>query len=122
MVGGRNYVAAVASLFDGRCDVIVRTHDTDEASGRAVTVEKTVMRDEPCRISFRAVSPAARVSVGARATQEITLFIARDVTIPAGSKIVVTQNGVRGVYAQAGEPAVYSSHREVPLKLFERWA
>ena len=54
--------------------------------------------------------------------QSITLFIDRAVTVPEGSKITVTQNGVTGVYEKSGKPAIYSTHQEIPLELFKGWA
>ena len=42
--------------------------------------------------------------------------------MPAGSKIVVTQEGRTAAYARSGEPAVYSSHQEIVLVPFEEYA
>ena len=54
--------------------------------------------------------------------QTTTLFISPDVVIEPGSKIVVTQNGKTVAYKQSGEPALYNTHQEIILELFERWA
>ena len=51
------------------------------------------------------------------------LVVAHDeLDIPAGSKIVVTQEGRTNEYQKSGEPAVYSFHQEVMLVPFERYA
>ena len=52
----------------------------------------------------------------------VVLFIAPEVEIPSGSKITVTQNGKTTDYCRSGESAVYTSHKEIALELFEDYA
>lgn len=54
--------------------------------------------------------------------QSVTLYIDPSVDIPEGSKVTVTQNGVTRDYERGGTPAVYTTHQEIPLELFEGWA
>ena len=123
MVGGKSYAAAIKSLWRGKCTVTVRNNDTtDENTGRVVEGEVDTYTDEPCRISFATVSATQTENNAANIVQSITLFIDRAVTVPEGSKITVTQNGVTGVYEKSGRPAVYSTHQEIPLELFKGWA
>lgn len=122
MVGGTNYANAIKSLWEGICTVTVRTNTTSQSTGRAVASEVDTYTDEPCHITFDAVSPTEPNSNAAQPIQRITLFVDRAVDIPPGSKITVTQNGVTGVYEQSGVPAVYSVHKEIPLELFKGWA
>ena len=42
--------------------------------------------------------------------------------LPSGSKITVTQNGKTTDYCLSGESAVYTSHQEIALELFEDYA
>lgn len=83
--------------------------------------EKDVLADIPCRLSFTS-SDSAEIqgSVGAR-RQTVKLFCAPEIIIAPGSKITVTQNGRTASYKQSGEAAVYTSHQEITLELFERW-
>lgn len=123
MVGGKSYAAAIKSLWRGKCTVTVRNNDTtDENTGRVVVGEVDTYTDEPCRISFDTVNATQPENNAANIVQSITLFIDRAVVIPEGSKITVTQNGVTAEYEQSGKPAVYSTHQEIPLELFEGWA
>lgn len=46
------------------------------------------------------------------------LFISPDVAIKAGSKIIVTQHGRTTEYSNSGVPAVYPTHQEIMLTLF----
>ncbi|MDR1692273.1 MAG: hypothetical protein LBR72_02855 [Oscillospiraceae bacterium] len=114
---------AIEGLYDGVCTVYVREASPghDPVSGETVFVENAVISDAPCRLSYSRITETSP-GVAARVTQTVKLFIAPEAEVPPGSKITVTQNGVTGHYAQSGEAAVYASHREIPLALFERYA
>lgn len=123
MVGGKSYAAAIKSLWRGKCTVTVRNNDTtDENTGRVAIGEVDTYTDEPCRISFDTVNATQPENNAANIVQSITLYIDREVVIPEGSKITVTQNGVTAVYEKSGKPAVYSTHQEIPLEIFKGWA
>lgn len=123
MVGGKSYAVAIKSLWRGKCTVTVRNNDTtDENTGRVVVGEVDTYTDEPCRISFDTVNATQTENNAANIIQSITLFIDREVVIPEGSKITVTQNGATAVYEKSGKPAVYSTHQEIPLEIFKGWA
>lgn len=123
MVGGKSYAAAIKSLWRGKCTVTVRNNDTtDENTGRVVVGEVDTYTNEPCRISFDTVNATQPENNAANIVQSITLFIDREVVIPEGSKITITQNGVTAVYEKSGKPAVYSTHQEIPLEIFKGWA
>lgn len=123
MVGGKSYAAAIKSLWRGKCTVTVRNNDTtDENTGRVVVGGVDTYTNEPCRISFDTVNATQPENNAANIVQSITLYIDREVVIPEGSKITVTQNGVTAVYEKSGKPAVYSTHQEIPLEIFKGWA
>lgn len=122
MVRGVNLATAVKSLWEGKCTVTVRENKTNEANGRTEAKEVDLCTNEPCRISFDTVQVTEPSNGAAQTKQTVTLFIDPAVSLPAGSKITVTQKGTTGVYEQSGVPAVYSTHKEVPLELFKGWA
>ena len=122
MVRGVNLAAAVKSLWEGKCTVTVRENKTNEANGRTEAKEVDLCTNEPCRISFDTVQVTEPSNGAAQTKQTVTLFIDPAVSLPAGSKITATQKGTTGVYEQSGVPAVYSTHKEVPLELFKGWA
>ena len=120
---------AVESLYDGLCDVIEYQKVT-KANKSTGFEEVTVLSNQPCRLSYKA---STSMSLSIKSTQEkddlssgmeqmIKLFIAPDITITPGSKIVITQNGVSVAYKSSGQPAVYKTHQEITLDLFEGWA
>lgn len=117
------YTNAIKQLWTGKCTVTVRSeYAIDENTGRAVADESCTYTDEPCRISYKTVTTTQDNSGAANIVQTVTLFIDKDVNIPEGSKITVTQNGTTTEYEKSGKPAVYSTHQEIPLMVFRGWA
>ena len=81
-----------------------------------------VAENVPCRVIYKSTPPSATRSTAATLTQVIKLYLSPEVMVKAGSRVLVTTNGVETVYACAGEPALYISHQEIELKLKDRWA
>ena len=112
--------AALEKGYIGTCDVIERVQTTGANHAQTYT-ETVTQKAVPCRLSF-ASSPATDAGNVAGVAQAIKLFYPPDVTIKTGSKLLVTQNGVTTAYQHTGREAVYASHKEAELDLFERWA
>lgn len=120
MVSG--YQKAIRKLWDGLCDVYVRETQVNPASGRDEPVPVLLHQNVPCRLSYHLIAETKEDSGAEKIQQTTKLFLAKDVEIPPGSKLVVTQEGKTEAYSRTGQPAVYSHHQEIMLKLFERWA
>lgn len=110
---------ALESTYEGRAAVVEYLKIKDEY-GLTSFQEVTVLEDQPCKLSFETLTsnsgdPVATISQG------VKLFLSPDVEIKAGSKIIVTQNGRTTEYSNSGVPAVYSTHQEIMLTLFENW-
>lgn len=113
---------ALELLYDGLCDVI-EYKKTRKADGSMGFSEVVVLEKQSCRLSFKTIyNTEIQSNSAALAKQAVTLFIAPELSIRAGSKIVVTQNSISTAYKSSGTPAMYSTHQEIPLELFERWA
>lgn len=120
MVGPREQ--ALQSLWQGTCDVIVQEQHKDPNTKRMVKEERKLYTGVPCRLSFETVAAAGASGHAAGISQEVKLFLGREIRVPEGSKLVVTQNGTTTAYRQSGPPAVYSHHQEIRLELAESWA
>lgn len=81
-----------------------------------------VLVDQPCRLSFETLKTAQQTESAAAITQIIKLFLAPEIRVNPGSKVTVEQDGVTADYKCSGVPAVYPTHQEIILELFERWA
>ncbi len=113
---------AIEALYEGTCTVYTGQKSKDPETGETVFTETAIITDAPCRLSF-ASFPATNVIDHAPALGQATkLFISPGATVPPGSKLVVTQNGVTTTYSNSGEPARYVTHQEIVLELFKTYA
>lgn len=116
------YKQAVQRMWTGKATVTVLVGVLNPANGRTEPTEKVTVSDAPCRISHTTVKSTQPSEEAAAVVQSVTLYIDPFVDIPEGSKVTVTQNGVTRDYERGGTPAVYTTHQEIPLELFEGWA
>ena len=84
--------------------------------------EVPIVENQPCKLSFEKLNAVVQTDTAAKQTQGTKLFIAPEIKVKPGSKIIVEQNGVTTEYSASGVPAVYLSHAEIMLELFEGWA
>ena len=108
-------------LYDGLATVTEYQKIRDKESGLTSHKEVVVLENQPCRLSFKTISEVKQSEAAATA-QVIKLFLSPDVTIRPGSKVEVTQAGVTAAYQCSGTPAVYFTHQEIILTLFDKWA
>ena len=84
--------AAIERLYKGLCSVKVKVSSVNEETGETVFTEKAVLTEQPCRLSFQSRNSAAK------------------------------DDGYNTDYCRSGESAVYTSHQEIALELFEDYA
>lgn len=104
------------------CSVIEYQDKKDPKTKLTSKGEVTVLENQPCKISFETVKSAEGTDTATALSQIIKLFIAPEVTISPGSKIVIIHEGRTGEYSQSGIPAIYPTHQEIMLTAFDRWA
>ena len=112
---------AVEQLYEDVCTVYEYRSVKDSVTKLTEKKEVPVLEREPCRLSFESIDTTSDGDA-AKKRISVKLFLSPDVTIRAGSKIVVTHRGEIAAYSNSGVPAVYMTHQEIELKLFERWA
>ena len=122
MVNVIAYESALKRLWNDRCSIFVNENVKDARTGKTKQADAVVLRELPCRLSFKTVTIPTQTDSAARTVQSTVLFLSKDVTVPPGSKIVVTHEGVEREYTQSGVPAVYSYHQEIPVELKGEWA
>ena len=118
----KSYQGALTRLWDGVCDIYVIETVRNEENGRDEPAEVLKASAQPCRLSFSSVSSTSTQDSAPVIQQTVKLFISKTVDIPAGSKIVVTQEGKTAAYQRSGEPATYSTHQEIVLVPFTEYA
>ena len=113
---------AIESTYTGVMTVSERQSVKDPNTHITSTKEVVVLENRPCKLSFETIAATAQTETAASLTQGTKLFLPPNVKIKAGSKIIVEQDGVKNAYSASGVPAVYPTHQEIILTLFERWA
>lgn len=113
---------AVESTYTGVCTIIERRDMRDEKTkitrknGEVFIAEK-----QPCKLSFETLSTVDQTETVAKQMQGTKLFIAPEIKVRPGSKIIVEQNGITAEFGASGVPAVYTTHAEITLELFSGW-
>ena len=114
---------AIESTYAGRCSIYERRDLRDEKTKITRKKEEVlVVENQPCKLSFEKLNAVFQTDAAAKQAQGTKLFIAPEIEVKPSSKIVVEQNGVTTAYSASGVPAVYLSHAEIMLELFEGWA
>ena len=111
---------AIEMLYDGVC-TITGTRKVTKANGATGSETVTICTDKPCRLSF-GTSKTQTGDVATETVQDAKLFLAPEIVVPAGSHVVVTQNGVTREYKLSSIPTVYSTHQEISFSAKDRWA
>lgn len=107
---------AIERLYTGLCDIIDQQEIFDPETKQTSFESVTVAQKQPCRLSYSNISQAVQGNAAA-IQQVIKLFIAPEVVVKAGARVDVTQNGRTTSYKAAGQPAIYSNHKEIVLEL-----
>lgn len=113
---------AIESTYSGVCTIVERRDVRDEKTKITRKSEVVVTQNQPCKLSFESLKAVVQTETAAAISQSTKLFLAPEIKVNGGSKIIVKQNGVTTIYSESGEPAVYPSHQEIMLELFEGWA
>lgn len=112
---------AVESTFDGVCSIF-EYKTVQDADGISRQREEEVYSRIPCKLSYELNYPLRQTDAAAVISQRVKLFIAPEIDVKNGSKIVVEQFGKKVEYGFSGEAAVYPTHREIRLSPFVKRA
>lgn len=113
---------AIEKTYFGILTVTEMKKVKDEKSKLTKNAPVVVLEDQPCKLSFETLKATGQSDSAATVVQVTKLFVSPDISIKAGSKITVTQDGVTTDYTCSGVPAVYPTHQEIVLELFEKFA
>lgn len=122
MVGQGAHRKRVERLYEDTCDVYAYRHEPQAGSKLVRPSLVCVMQGIPCRLSFKTEEAGTRKTGTTAIGQQAVLFLAPEWEIKPGSKVEVLRFGRRIVYKSSGAPAVYPSHQEITLDLWEERA
>ncbi len=113
---------AIEDTYIGNCDVVEYRKTRNEENKQNKYSEEVVLSNKKCRLSFETINNTNQTSTTNNAIQIVKLFIAPELNIKKGSKIIVTQNNRTTAYKNSSQPAIYETHQEIVLDLFEGWS
>lgn len=112
---------AVESRYTGKCTVTEMQGVKDPVTNILKQTPVVVLTDQPCKMAHRPVETTAMTGGVALLAQSIKLLISPVLEIKPGSKITITQNGRTADFKRSGLPAVYPSHQEISLVIFDKY-
>lgn len=113
---------AIESTYQDTCTIFERRDVRDDKTGiTRKNGEFTVFENQPCKLSFEKLAAVVQTETVAAVAQGIKLFMAPEINVCPGSKVVVEHAGVKTEYSASGKPAVYPTHSETMLELFRGW-
>ncbi|HBH0321683.1 hypothetical protein C4226_19470 [Clostridioides difficile] len=110
---------AIEMLYRDKCTIVEYQPIKDPISKRTSNKEVVALENQPCKLSYKNITSATDGKV-AKIEQTIKLFISPNISVKAGSKLIITnQNNITKEYIRSGESAIYPNHQEVILELLE---
>lgn len=108
-------------LFEDRCTVYGKEINTrDPETYETIVREEVIHEDIACRLSFDS-EKHDNSPMHTTGTQTATLFVAPDIEILEGSRVVITKmTGAVIEMANSDAPPIYGSHRQYKLTKIDR--
>lgn len=118
----RMHRKAIEATYDGTCRIYGMKPIRDPMT-KVTRQEETLVQDGiACHLSYSSTAPAAGSDTVTSAVLTIKLFLAPELVVPPGCRIEITQQGRTESYAQSGKAALYSSHQEIMLESWKKYA
>lgn len=111
----------IEKLYVDTCNIYEYQKVIDPDDGSTNVEEVLVYENVPCKISHRGTGHTED-GLGDTLFLVTELIINPDIVVKAGSRIVLTRNGVSTTYKNSGEPARYLNHQQIKLELEEERA
>ncbi|MEQ6357881.1 hypothetical protein ABNX05_25115 [Lysinibacillus sp. M3] len=84
--------------------------------------EVTLYENLKCKLSHEKLTSSSSTDGPAVIAEQIKLSLGNEYKIPAGCKIIVTQDDVTEEYTRSGKPGIFMDHQEIVLELFKEYA
>lgn len=107
---------AIECTYEHTCTIKIFKPIKDPVSKQTKNQEVILLESQPCRLSYSSVKSANQSESNATVQQVIKLFIAPEIEIKEGSKILITHEGRTTEFKHSGKPAIYFSHQEIVLE------
>lgn len=112
-----NLKKEISALYTGTAKVYDFVYEVTERGAKVKSSEpKLVIEGLPCRLSYSSKVSTNQDTFG-EVQQEVALLCDPSARVRPGAMVEVTQAGATEVYECAGQPASYTSHQEIRLKI-----
>lgn len=108
------------STYCDKCNITEKVKN--KVDGVISFSDEIVIENQPCKISFESIPSTTESNTMASMAQSTKLFLTPEIEVKPGSRIDVTHLGVTTAYKRSGKPAVYHTHQEIMLELWEERA
>ncbi|HBF3362847.1 TPA: hypothetical protein KOC08_003566 [Clostridioides difficile] len=105
---------AIEILYRDKCTIVEYQPIKDPVTKRTNNKEVIVLENQPCKLSYKNIVSATEGKL-AKLEQTIKLFISPNISVKAGSKLIINNKE----YVRSGESAIYPNHQEIILELFK---
>ncbi|KOP78655.1 hypothetical protein AMS59_12605 [Lysinibacillus sp. FJAT-14745] len=113
---------ALEKLWRGNCTVKAWQEVEDPITHVTQSKEVTLYENLMCKLSHKTLTSASSTGGPAIIAEQIKLSLGNEYEIPAGCKIIVTQDKVTEQYTRSGKPGIFMDHQEIVLDLFKEYA
>lgn len=110
----------IERMYRGTLTIHEWTLVTDPETHISSEVETIIVENQPCLLSNTSTAPTTSTEGVPSVTKSTKIFVAPDIPIREGSKLVVTQDGVTNTYERSGIPSVYPTHQEITVNVIEK--
>ena len=104
----------IEMLYRDKCTIVEYQPIKDPVTKRTNNKEVIVLENQPCKLSYKNIVSATEGKL-AKLEQTIKLFISPNISVKAGSKLIINDKE----YVRSGESAIYPNHQEIILELFK---
>ncbi|MED3803692.1 hypothetical protein P4562_17345 [Lysinibacillus xylanilyticus] len=113
---------ALERLWRGNCTVKAWRDAEDPVTHITKPKEVSLYNDLKCKLSHKTLTSSSSTGGPAIIAEQIKLSLGNEYEIPAGCKIIVTQDDVTEEYTRSGKPGIFMDHQEIVLMLFREYA
>lgn len=113
--------SAIEKLYDATCNIVVN-EEYEKPNGVTAFRDVAKYTDEPCHVSQTTANKAENDHVASEITKRVSIYLKENLNVPAGSKILVTYNGITTEYKFSGESARYDCFQKIVAEHVGRWA
>ena len=110
----------IEQWYTDTCNVIVKTKVKKE--GITSFEDEVIYSGLKCVLSYVDNNDTSQSDTADYIKKTALLILPPECTIPAGSRIEITKNGIKSEWQRSSEPDIYETHQEIKISLKKEYA